>query len=236
MCYVRNSINYSDSKYSEFNVTCKDLEMQWILLSIPNVRPIVVVNIYRPPQGDYKKCCKLILDAFEKASMKGNTDIFVMGDFNINADDVRAANTSELFFTMGLLGLRQVIDKPTRISTRNDSVTKSRIDLIFTNSDFVKAARVLDSNLSDHMAVMVTRKKVSSKSEKIEFRGRSYRNYIREDFQRAVAEGNWDDFFAEGDPNTLWDMLEGRISGAIDQMCPIKTFKMKQVGEPWLTR
>ena len=44
--------------------------MQWVMLVLPNVRPIVIVNVHRPPQGDYKKGCPLIMDAFLEAEPK----------------------------------------------------------------------------------------------------------------------------------------------------------------------
>ena len=65
---------------------------------------------------------------------------------------VRAPNCRELDFTMRSLGLQQIIDTPTCISFCNGSEIKSKIDLISTNSE-------LDWNLSDHLAVMTTRKK-----------------------------------------------------------------------------
>ena len=60
LCYVKKGHKFSDSKYAELNVSCKDLEMHWILLTLDNIRPIIVINIYRPPQGEFKKGCKLI--------------------------------------------------------------------------------------------------------------------------------------------------------------------------------
>ena len=235
VCYIRESLNYSDTKYGELNMSSRDLEMQWLLLSLPKVRPIVIVNVYRPPQGDYKKCCTLLTEAFMKADLKDNVDIFLMGDFNINARDGGSPSWKELNFTSGVLGLKQLINSPTRVSYRNNAVTETTIDLIFSNSDFVKSAGVLDLNLSDHMAVMVTRKKLAVKQEKIEFKGRSYRNYDREIFQGALLNRDWGNFMNERDPNVLWEQMQSIMEEEIDLMCPIKSFKVKKSREPWIT-
>ena len=59
-CFIRNNLRFSDTKYAEFNMSCKDLEMQWVEISPRNIRPILLINVYRPPQGNYKTCCDLI--------------------------------------------------------------------------------------------------------------------------------------------------------------------------------
>ena len=44
-CYIKDGINFSDSKYANLNMSTKDLEMMWLSISMKNVRPIVVVTI-----------------------------------------------------------------------------------------------------------------------------------------------------------------------------------------------
>ena len=84
ICYIRENIAFSEDRYSSLNCSTRDLEMQWISLEIKNMRRVVVVNIYRPPQGDYKKACKMLNEAIGKADLKHNAELFLMGDFNIN--------------------------------------------------------------------------------------------------------------------------------------------------------
>ena len=98
-CYIKKGIKYSSTKHMELNISSKDLEMQWISMSLFNVRPIVLVNVYRPPQGDYKNCCALISEAYSKAILKHNTEIYLLGDFNINFDDRKHVAFKELDFT-----------------------------------------------------------------------------------------------------------------------------------------
>ena len=234
-CYVRKGIKFSETKFQDLNVSSPHLEMQWLLLLLENLRPIVIVNVYRPPQGDYKTCCNNIVEAFNRADFKDNSDIFVMGDFNINLNSPQAPESKELIFSMNSLGLKQHIGEPTRISFRNGQAINSRIDLIFSNSDHIKEAKVLDLNLSDHLTVMVTRKKLVTKKEMTDFRGRSYRNYDREIFQNRLVNANWGDFFEERDVNILWEKMESKILGEIDDMCPVKSFRVSKVREPWIT-
>ena len=234
-CYIRKGIKFSESKFEGLNISCKNLEMQWVLVSLDNVRPIVVVNIYRPPQGDYKEGCKLISEAFGIANLKQNTDIFVLGDSNINMLDRKTASTKELDFTMKALGLTQVVKEPTRTAFKNGTSSSTLLDLIFTNSPYIKATSTLDMNLSDHLAVLVTRKKVMVKREKINFAGRSYRNYDKEKFQENLAAEDWSTFFQNFDPDILWELMEDIILRNIEPMCALKQFRMFNAREPWLT-
>ena len=210
-------------------------QMRWLLLSFPNMRDIVIVNVYRPPQGDYKKCCTLISDAFDKAKLRNNTDIFLLGDFNIDLGDPNAIDSKELSFITRSLGLTQIVKEPTRVSFRDGVPKRSKIDLIFTNSDFVKKTATLDLNISDHLAVFLTRKKVQVKKEKISFQGRSYRNYDRQVFQERLVERDWAEFWNLRDPNKLWDIMESNILEEIHISCPIKSFKVSSFREPWVT-
>ena len=157
--YVKEGIQFSDTKYEGMNVSCKDLEMQWISVKVNHIRPILVVNVYRPPQGDYKKCCNLITEAFNRADLNVTSEVYICGDFNIDYADSKSPPAKELTFTMKALGLTQVINSPTRTHFRNGMAKSSLLDMIFTNSEHVKAAKTLDLNLSDHLAILVTCKK-----------------------------------------------------------------------------
>ena len=223
-CFIKDGIKFSDTKLAALNMSSADLEMQWITINLGKVRPIVVINIYRPPQGSYKTACKFISEAFEKADLKDNTDIFILGDFNINFKDSSSPAFKELSFTMKSLGLSQLVKETTRPSQTNGRDTSTLIDLIFTNSDAVANVKLLDINISDHLAVMVTRKKSYIKPTKVEFKGRSYRNYVKEDFQDNLGNHNWDNFYTLNDPNALWLYMREIITNTINPMCPLKHF------------
>ena len=195
----------------------------------------MIVNIYRPPQGKYKAFCSTITDSFFKANLKDNTEIYLLGDFNINFAEKKSLEFKELDFTMKALGLRQFVNEPTRSYFKNGMLRESTLDLIFTNSEFIKSTKVLDMNISDHQAVMITRKKSYIKPTKIDFFGRSYKNYVKEDFQELVQNADWTGFFESQDPNYLWGIMSNIITTSIDGMCPMKNFRVNEFKEPWMT-
>ena len=158
-----------------------------------------------------------------------------MGDFNIDYSDKTLVKTRELDFTTKALGLKQLIDTHTRVAFRNGVISESIIDLIFSNSDHIIAANTLNYNISDHLAVVVTRKKQKAVKEKVEFTGRSYKNYKKEIFQNNLANQNWDIFYNNNDPNRLWDIMETVILEQADSMCPSKKYKVQAAREPWIT-
>ena len=233
--FVKSNMKYSDTKYEELNVSCKDVEMMWIALDITNVRPIVIVTIYRPPQGDSKRCTTFINEACERANLKDNTDIFLLGDFNIDFNDKKSPKTKELDFMAKSLGLSQLVKSSTRTALTNNALSETKIDLIFSNSDYIIESRTLDYNISDHLAVLVNMKKKATVKEKTEFTGRSYRNYLREDFQNSLTRVDWAPFYEKTEPNELWDFMEAEMLRQANEMCPIRICRVEARREPWLT-
>ena len=76
LCYIRNDLSYNVKSYFP-----KDTENIFFELLLPNIKPIVVATIYRPPnQTDSmetfnKKLSKVEID---------NVETYTLGDFNIH--------------------------------------------------------------------------------------------------------------------------------------------------------
>ena len=235
LCYINSSIQFSDTKYSHLNCSCKDLELQWVTVSGVNLRQIVILNVYRPPQGNYTKACKLINDSITQAGLKENAEVFLMGDFNIDLKLKESPLTKELMFTTGLNGLLPKIHETTRRSNKAGKITETCIDNIFTNSSIIAESRVLNLNISDHLAVFVRRKKPRITTKKVNFVGRSYKNFIREDFQESLINKDWTEFYNSSDPEECWGLLENTIRSELDLTCPLKNFRLKEIREAWIT-
>ena len=122
-------------------------------------------------------------------------EIFVLGDFNINWRDKKSPATRELETTTAIFGLKPQIKGSTRLGLTNGMVKSSCIDNIFTNSEEIRIAKVLDWNLSDHLVVAVQGKRIRSKIKKVNFRGRSYRNYDKERLQEELINNKWAGFY-----------------------------------------
>ena len=230
--YISKDINVDDHKFSRINSCNKDIEIQCVLLDIPHVRQIIIFNIYRPPQGNFKTFSTYLLDAITTAYSLGNTnaEMYLMGDFNIDFLDNKNQHSKELVQLMKAHGFSHLI----KVFTRHGN-NPTGIDQIFTNSNTISQSGVLDFNLSDHLAIYCSRKKTKNFSPKIEFEGRSYRHYIKEDFQDNLINSNWRDFYSSRDPEICWNIMEGIITREISKMCPLKTFKVFESKDPWIT-
>ena len=145
----------------------------------------MVFNAYRPPQSDYKKACTLIHKSIAAAGLKENSEIFLIGDFNINRSKVHHRQ-GNCYLRGALNGLAPKINDTTRCCNREGKITETCIDNIFTNWLLIEEAKVLDLNISDHLAVYVRRKKKRAVFKKVNFTGRSYRNFVK-DRQQSIG-------------------------------------------------
>ena len=230
--YVRNTIQSSYFDLEKHNLSCKDIELFWINLILPNCKNVIIGTVYRPPQGNVKVFCDTLdekLLAIRNTRLE-NYDIFIMGDFNIDYKKPNNLDTKLLKWFEQRSSLKQIINDVTRYST-----TDSCLDLIFTDSIDIFDSGTLDVNLSDHEMIYVTRKHAKKNKASTCFTGRSYLNYNEEVFIERLNNFDWDPFYTLENPEIAWNFLKSKILAAIDSMCPKKTFNIKQVKDPWIT-
>ena len=130
-----------------------------------------------------------------------------------------------------LTGLKQLITETTRFA-HNGSI----IDLIYTNSDCVMNAGTLNLHVSDHETIFVTRKKVKERYKVVESFGRSYTKYNKSEFQAQLRNCNWDVLNSLTDVNEYWNVIEENIKNTVDIFCPLRQMKIKDRGDPWITK
>ena len=229
--YIKKDLNYNETIFNKNNCSSSNIEIQWVEIRIENMRRILIINTYRPPSGDYKLFNKNIFDSFSNSIIKDNTDIFIMGDMNIDMLDKSSLAKKELEITMNKLCLRNI----NKEYTRHSNFKNSCIDLIFSNSDYIINNRLLDWNVSDHMGIFVSRKKKKIINNKVKFKGRSYKNYIKEDFQWNIIDENWDKFYKLDDPNDAWNYYKNIIINKIDNTYPVQEFIVNEKRDPWIS-
>ena len=201
-----------------FNTSSKDIEAQWILIKNPQSKTIILGNIYRPPQENITSFIDYLENTLDIINLD-KVELFLMGDFNIDDADSNNPDIKKLQEPMKQYGLRQIIKDFTRYSVNK------KIDLCFTGVD--------DINLSDHQMILITRKKLNVAKKICTFEGRSYRNYSKH--QNSIPDSNWDEYENVNEIDAKWDFLLNILKSAIENMCPLKTFKIKQEKELWIT-
>ena len=228
--YVKNSLNYSDVDFIHLNTNNKNIESQWVSIKQQNSRTILIGNVYRPPQGNIETFIQVLEDILTSMDLS-KIELFIMGDLNIDILERKNPNTKKLLELIKTFGLRQLIKTPTRYSKDKNSL----IDVIITNSDFISNSGVCDVNLSDHQMIIATRKKARAKKQKCDFKGRSYRNYNKQTFQNLIINAEWNSFLLQETVTGKWNEMLKIIYKSIDNLCPIKSFKIKQIKEAWIT-
>ena len=207
-----------------------DIEAQWSIMYRPHCKNVVVCNVYRPPTGNLEKAVKY-MDEMLKMFELDKVEIFVLGDLNVNYKNKSSQAFKKLNFFTKTNGLSQVIDN----TTRNNDKSKSLLDIILTNSIYISKAGTLDHFISDHQPIYVVKKKQRDHRPKVEFKGRSYRNFDRECLERNLKDHNWDQFYKLHDPDEAWDYIINRLTPLLDRMCPIKPFQIKNYRPEWVT-
>ena len=166
-------------------------------------RDFVIGVIYRPPTGNIRNFCENIKKTVTEILSKGNIDIFLIGDFNIDYSYNRALGRNDLRDMEMSTGLKQLVKEPTRYGTWN-----TLIDLLFTKSDFVFESGVLDINLSDHEGIYLIRKKRREYHKRVDKYGRSYLRYNKEVFKEKIKNQDWSTIYLESDVNIIWNHME----------------------------
>ena len=228
--FIDSSLHSSDTNFKRLNCSNRHLECQWISIKQEHNKLILIGNIYRPPQGDidlFIEYLENILDDIELDRI----ELFLMGDFNIDFLDKKDAKCKKLLDLIKPLGLRQLIKEPTRLTMERNSC----LDLFITNCDNISKAGVCDINISDHLPILLTRKKIRKIKKKCSLIGRSYRRYNKLNFQQNLKDSNWNDLNSGSTVTVKWNCLLNIIQKNMDKMCPLKSFKIKQDKEPWIS-
>ena len=153
--YIKSNIEVDTNIFQEYCKSNADMEIQWLPLKPQNQKKIIIGNAYRPPNSNIMTFNKCLLEQVEMIQNLSKSEIFLMCDFNINllADSEGAL---DLVQNMSSCNLKQLIDVPTRFTTRNAATL---IDHIYTDSDMISGSGTLDFNISDHEMVFAIRKK-----------------------------------------------------------------------------
>lgn len=146
--------------------------------------------------------------------------------------------STEFCNTMFSLGLRPLIDKPSRIT--KDSATL--IDNIFTNTQRQVTSGLLISDVSDHLPVFVVVHNLIAKCsvDKSEPPCKLMRLRTPERIEALkidLSNYNWDEVYVD-DPEIAFDVFLSAFLKLYNKHCPIKMCKAKDQfkGKPWMTK
>ena len=230
LTYIKNEHLSSSEQLDELNTSNGNIEAQWTLIHRPFCKNVVVGNLYRPPNGNLAKAVEY-LDNSLKTMNLGKMDVFLVGDLNVNFQDKTSSAFKKLNFFIQSNGLSQHILN----STRNTDKSQSLIDIAISNSKFVSGSGTLDHHISDHLPIFIVHKKGKDKRDKADFKGRSYRDFDKVIFEEKLLSCDWAGYYDIEDPTQSWEFVHQHITSILDEMCPVKTFHIKNYRPEWMT-
>ena len=181
--YIKNGIELR--LINEMSLVIDNLlECITIEVCFKNQKNTVISCVYRTPNSDLDIFNEKINDILSKA--RGNKDIYICGDFNIDLLKHESNNGTNNFLNiLYSSGLYPLIVKPTRITTHSYTL----IDNIFTNNLCNEnESGILINDISDHLPIfsMIRNKSVNTtKDTKFKIvRNNSETNIIA--FKRAL--------------------------------------------------
>ena len=130
---------------------------------------------------------------------------------------------------MFCLGCKQLINKPTHFNKQSKDLL---LDLIITNSEKIIEVGTKDLNISDHELIYISRCHTSKPKEKLNFIGRSYRNYDKAAFIQKLKNSNWDHLWTFTDPESAWDFLVDKLNSLLSHTCPRRGSRGGGLGPP----
>lgn len=145
LTYLRDNIN--------FNIISNDnqsIHGTWFhVLQITGLKNAIICNLYRSPNSSISEFFNKFINYIDNLLELSNVgDLLVMGDFNIDVSN-DSYYSCKLINELKLLGLRQLITEPTRITIHSSTI----IDLVFSNCNIM--TKVLTSpRISDHNIIM----------------------------------------------------------------------------------
>ena len=182
LLYVKECYSDFISKLDINNPLSHNLEHMWLSIEIPHRRKIIMGICYRPPSGNVSTAINTISTTLDSLDVGEHKDLLIVGDFNINYNNRNSLGFKELKDLERKYLVKQKIVTPTRICHKS----KSLIDLIFTNIDNICSTGTYDVGISDHLPIYMIVKKVRLQKQCISIKGRIYKNYNRDIYQKTV--------------------------------------------------
>lgn len=181
---------------------------------------VTIVGVYRPfkltTHQTHMAYLKDLIE-FTKKCGQNSSSLIVVGDFNLDfaKRHDRSYNRISLYDAWEEctteLGLIQLINKPTWSRTVRNTKKSSILDHAYINNlDHQICESVVDTNHSDHMAVIIRMATKLNRKGLNRIRLKNWRQYSKQRLQEELAAVDWNQFQhlgAEGHSNRLEEVL-----------------------------
>ena len=231
--YIHDSI--SDLTKRRKDLESPTVESLWIEIKHKRNASVLICLIYRNPKLPQLKDWTVDFLNMMDNLPNINSDIILIGDFNIDLDDTRRGDINEWRTVTSLIGLRQYIDGKTRVT----QTSETRIDHIYSNNHTkISNARVVTLGTSDHFAIFC---KYSFKAPKQKQKGhtcihfRSMKNFDSDNFLADLMLTSFFEIYQISNPDNAMCVFIETFNKLLDKHAPLKTKRVKYPDLPkWL--
>lgn len=187
-----------------------NIEIMWLNINPFNSkRSILCGALYRPPSSNADIDLQLEKN-IESAYLK-NTEIHIMGDFNIDYLKTTTYNKHSLSKALKCMHLEQLVKTVTR------PASGTCLDHVYTShTDFISHISIPNIGVADHLPVFICRKyaKKYRASDNINIRYRDMKNMNSNELLASLNSIPWETCFASEDINTILSspLLEPKLT------------------------
>ena len=227
--FVRESL-YA-SRVEDLCIMNADIETIFIEFKLGSRKEIYGV-VYRRPKGNFEEFIskmELILNRVK------NTNCNIAGDFNLNLLNYENnTNVQDYVELMMCKRFYPCINRPTRVAKKSATI----IDHIWTNQPHISRQNgILVHKESDHFCIFsLILKRIVDEYDEKEITYRDYNNVDHDVLNNALRD-KFSNFAIQSDVNQSYNQFSNKIKSVINELCPIKVKKVKNVKtkSPWMT-
>ncbi len=223
LCYVKDNISCRQN----FDLSDTNIEAIFLEVNMPKSKPVLVVNLYRPPD-----CTADYIDKLDILFQKCNNlydDVYILGDFNL--DIAKNCNLRKVNRLATNSNMKQIISDYTRITEKS----KSKIDLIFVSrAEYVISSGSCAVGLSDHNMVYAIRKCNQPKLAPKTVKSRCFKKFNEVEFVNTIKNIDWNQICSIDDVNDALNQWQTLFNKACDDHAPFKQKKIKGNLPEWI--
>lgn len=193
-------------------------------------KPFIVVLIYCPPDENIKKDFISSLYDLYHLLLDFDLELILMGDLNINLL-INTGFPSKLKIFLKYFNLKQIIEEPTRITSKSESLIDH---IIVSRAANVAKSGVFSLTGSDHRCTFFVRKLNCIKLPPTLSNFRAYAKVDWEKVNKEVVVLNWGCLLNFATVNCMTDYFCEVLQKISDREAPLKKRMVKGEKVPWL--
>ena len=144
--------------------------MFWFSIRTDHLKPITIVDIYRPLSGNITNFIETLNTSLENLDNLRDNDLFILDDMNLDMLNKRDKHVSIFKNKMCRHSLLKLIKEPTRMTS---PVKGSLLGLCFTYSFHTTQHGVGSWSLNDHELIYITHKHEHKTKTKASIEGKT---------------------------------------------------------------